>query len=555
MKRENKGIFSDARLPIALRYVVPESRRRMIVVGLLGCLVVAAGFALTLMFAGPRALSPGPVSSQHANFERNCAACHTSFRAVASESCLVCHARVGEGQGEGRYSFASHYLYLRGLSGANAQAAVAGAQGGREQGGGARRDSPRAESGCAGCHTEHGGRQAAITAVVDARCLSCHRFGSFNRGHPEFEFARSGGGAPAGALGLHFSHRLHVQRVRKEKGFEQAQQACLSCHQADSRGEHFQPVRFESHCAGCHLSSGAATARLPIARPGAAQAAGVWTLDAIAAQEGGSAPWVATTNPAEFQQTGGKLIKRPVHHADPWVLDNLLRIRRQLHPELGLAELLPASVGAAGGVATEPLYLQAIARLRQQVNGLRGNPAPAVQQELKRLETLLAVAESRVRESGTMPPVAPFLEPAGGTRALPAERAAELRQLASDLTGPCQQCHIVEDAAILRAGSERRVLARARFSHRAHLLQRPFCTDCHGAIPGLADGLGGAAAAAAAADPLDDPRVRNIPKIAVCRSCHTPSEASNRCVTCHLFHPDDGHGAALASFRGGAGGE
>ncbi len=220
MKRENKGIFSDARLPIALRYVIPESRRRMIVAGLLGCLVVAAGFALTLAFAGPRVLSPGPVSSQHANFERNCAACHTSFRAVASESCLVCHARVGEGQGEGRYSFASHYVYLRALSGA----------GGSPHGGGARRDDPRAESGCAGCHTEHGGRQAAITAVADAKCLSCHLFGSFNGGHPEFEFARAGGGGAAGAVGLHFSHRLHVQRVRKEKGFEQAQQACLSCH-------------------------------------------------------------------------------------------------------------------------------------------------------------------------------------------------------------------------------------------------------------------------------------------------------------------------------------
>src|SRR5258708_4568331 len=243
MKRENKGIFSDARLPIALRYVIPESRRRMIVAGLLGCLVVAAGFALTLAFAGPRVLSPGPVSSQHANFERNCAACHTSFRAVASESCLVCHARASRGKGG---------------------------------------------------------------------------------------------------------------------GFERARQGCLSCHRAEGRGEHFQPVRFESHCAGCHLSSGAATARLPIAQPGAPQAAGVWTLDAIAAQEGGSAAWVATTNPAEFQQTGGKLGKRPGHHADPWAPHNLLRIRRQLHPRSGLAELLPTNVGAGGGVATEPLYLQAI---------------------------------------------------------------------------------------------------------------------------------------------------------------------------------------------------
>ncbi len=206
-------------------------------------------------------------------------------------------------------------------------------------------------------------------------------------------------------------------------------------------------------------------------------------------------------------------------------------------------------------LATEPLYLQAIARLRQQVNGLRGSPEPEVQQELKRLEALLAVAEGRVRESATKPPVGPFLEPAGGRSALPAERAAELRQLALDLTGPCQQCHVVEDAAILRAGSDRRVLERSRFSHRTHLLQRPFCTDCHSAIPGLAEGEGrGSSAATAAASPLDDPHVRNVPKIAVCRQCHTPSEASNRCVTCHLFHPDDGHGAVQVSFLGGAGG-
>src|SRR5258708_10560084 len=157
----------------------------MIVAGLLGCLVVAAGFALTLAFAGPRVLSPGPVSSQHANFERNCAACHTSFRAVASESCLVCHARVGEGQGEGRYSFASHYVYLRALSGA----------GGSPHGGGARRGDPRAESGCAGCHTEHGGRHAARTAGAHAKCLSRRPFGSFNSRPPRFEgFAGAAGG-------------------------------------------------------------------------------------------------------------------------------------------------------------------------------------------------------------------------------------------------------------------------------------------------------------------------------------------------------------------------
>lgn len=528
-KRDTKGIFSDARLPIAKRYVVPGSRLRPLFIRVAGAALVLA-FALTFLLRGGRAVSPGPVSFNHANFERNCNACHTHWGAVAASSCLVCHGRVGEP--EGAFSFAAHYSYRSG----EARTPPPG--------------HPK-EVTCAVCHREHGGRSANLAAVADGQCQSCHRF-SFDRGHPEIEVLRS---QIPHDRNVHFPHRLHVLELRKQKGFEDLQLACFSCHRPDARGDHFEPIDFSRDCQSCHLPSGTNLPRLPVADAANPNAAGVETL---AAAQQRSERWAFEVNPNDFQQVGNGVVKRNVHHADPWILDNLLRIRRILHPNLGLAALPPAGIDRVpqpgeGGA----LYREAIGSLRDSAEGLRGSPRRDVQDQLRQVDKLLATAERRLGERGGIPAAAasPFVVAASDRNpALSAAQVSDLNQLAQDLTAPCQQCHVVADAAILQVKKDQRTLTRTEFSHKVHLLQRPFCVDCHSAIPGLADPPDAAGNATAKASPLDVPTTQNLPGIAVCRQCHTASEASDRCITCHQFHPGATGRADLVVYRADAGG-
>jgi uncharacterized membrane protein len=110
---------------------------------------------------------------------------------------------------------------------------------------------------------------------------------------------------------------------------------------------------------------------------------------------------------------------------------------------------------------------------------------------------------------------------------------AEIEALVDDLTQPCRQCHQVRDATLVRVQKDQRVLHRAEFDHRAHILQLR-CLDCHTEIP--------IAAALASAEGVDLSRdvaaTQNLPGIESCRDCHRPGLVSNRCVTCHAFHPD-----------------
>jgi len=526
-KRQNKGFYTRvSRLPIAGRYLVPGRRTWTILAGLLACGVALAGLGLARLAAGRSPMAPGPLSANHANFERNCAACHATFGAPAAASCRVCHERVGDGRGA--YSFAAHYAYRSGDL--------------------KRAGDPAREEACAACHPEHGGREAAITAVSDAACLRCHAFGSFRpfeRGHPEFRFARE---HVPDAANLRFPHHPHVKALVEKKKLDDPQLACLYCHNPDSRGEGFQPIRFDRHCSECHLTSDIGTPRLPVGDPADAKAPGVETLETIQQQRGPGIRWALFTNPEEFQQVGSKVSKRPVYHEDPWVMENLRRIRRTLYPNLGLAELLKTSVdGAAGKIpAGTALSNEAVATLREYAEGLRGRPEPEVQEELGKLDALLAGVEARVRKGEALP-ASLFAAGSAVNPALTAEQAEGLKRLALDLTQPCRQCHVVSDAAILRPQADQRTLVAAEFSHRTHLLERPLCVDCHSAIPGLGR------VAAPRDERLDVAETQNIPTIATCRTCHTVRAASSRCVTCHLFHPDKGRYADLVVYKPGAG--
>jgi hypothetical protein len=117
--------------------------------------------------------------------------------------------------------------------------------------------------------------------------------------------------------------------------------------------------------------------------------------------------------------------------------------------------------------------------------------------------------------------------------ALSKEELNALKTFSLDLTEACRKCHVVSNASILRVQKDQRVLRRSEFNHRAHILQRR-CLDCHNKIP-IADLM----KTTAAIDPEKDrSAIQNLPLIQDCKSCHAPDLVSQRCVTCHEFHPD-----------------
>ena len=522
-QRPGKGSYGDARLPVAGAYPPRQRRRRLMAAGGVLCLGVALWLGASFLVGGGRAVAPGPVASGHANFEADCASCHQGFRAAAEEGCVACHGRLGAGPED--YAFAAHYAYRGAAEPDEARAA----------------DVAQREATCAACHREHRGREAALTAVPDALCTGCHPYGSFSRGHPEFEFARE---SIPDDPNLQFTHRLHVAEVTKRLGLAEPLEACLRCHEPDARGAGFQPLDFDRHCDACHLTADDGTPRLPAGDPADPEAPGLLTLADFQASWGPGTRWAFFTNPGELQERGGTVVKRPVYHEDPWILANLRRIRETLYGDLGLAELLPAAVDEGTVVAEGgALYEEAVAALRERAAELRALPAPEVQEELRRVEALLAEAERRLRAGEGTASTAPFV-PAGRDPAVSEEHAARLETLALDLTTPCRRCHVVTGGAIQRVQKDQRTLLRAEFDHRAHVVQRPDCLACHGAIPEILAGE-----ARGEDDPTDVAATQNLPTIAVCRECHTPAEAASSCVTCHRFHPGSSRHAGMVVFQ------
>lgn len=527
--RHRKGVWGEDRLPVADRYVRPASRRRMILLGAAGCVVVVALLVLLFSWQGPKVVSPGPLASAHANFEGDCASCHGATggrRAVASAACQGCHERVGDADDRGFYSFAAHYAYRGGLS--------------PEEVAAAHEDFP--EASCAACHPDHRGRSAALTEVSDERCAACHDFGSFSR-HPEFAFARE---EIPDEPNLYFTHRLHVRELLRRNRWTDPQRACLACHEPEASGRGFEPLGFERHCGACHLTQGVATPPLPVADPGDPATVGVLELDAIRSSGEPGTRWAFFANPNELRGGGGRVIKKPLHHEDPWVMTNLRRIRRTLYPNLGVVELLATQVTESGSPGDEVLLSEAVAALQAQARDLRGSADRNVQADLQRIDELLEALQQRIESGQARVPAEVFAPPTEVDPSLSDDRVASLKQLALDLTEPCRNCHVVTNAAILRVNKNQKTLQRAEFDHRAHLVQRPFCADCHQAIPGLMDVMG---EDALPEEPLDVAATHNLPTLETCQTCHTPREASDACVTCHAFHPDSRRFAALLAYR------
>ena len=506
-ERYQKGFFTRARLSVATGYIRLGRRARWYWLGLIVALPLIALLVLDGLMGSGALVSNGPLSSNHALFGQDCATCHEPFGGVTEARCQSCHEKAGDPLGV--YGFQAHYRYRSDSFDRAAASSL--------------------ESGCFECHREHEGRDALITRVPDDRCGSCH-FDRFSAEHPEFQFVAESLPDPAN---LFFPHTVHVSEVRAEHELEDVERTCLECHVPRPDGRSFEPISFDAHCSSCHLTSGTVTPDLPVRQSANDGAAGVLTLEAIRTSRGPGSAWTFYANPGEFQARGANIRKRPVYHADPWVMENLRLIRERLYPTAELSDLLRASADAGPGGALS-LYREAIGTLETRIEELGSEPNSIVQEELSSLEELVAIARARLED-----PYSPLDENrflvsvADANPQLDEEERAAFEQVVEDLTEPCRECHFVESASIRRVQGDQRLLVRAEFNHAAHIVHAR-CLDCHNQIP-----IREYAAEDEVAPPeVDHSGVVNLPSLADCQSCHARNKAAEECTTCHAFHPD-----------------
>ncbi len=516
-----KGTFSDARMSVARRYIRPLTRKQMVMIGGIGCAIVALYYMVDSFALGNTFISSGNVSSNHANFESDCVKCHRPFRGTLDAQCSTCHEKTKDRLGV--YSFAAHYVY-RSEDPARIQPA--------------RSRYGSTEQQCASCHPDHRGRHAAITEVPDGRCASCH-YRSFTGDHPEFAFARTL--APDDST-LKMTHVKHTKEVLKKLNTTNIESACLYCHNADKQGKGFLPLDYDRHCGDCHLTTSSETPSLAIKDPASDASPGVETLEMIQRRRGPGTLWAFYTNPNEFNVSGNRVRKSPVYHRDPWILENLKQLRRSLFADTTLADLLN-TIAADGRTDTRRMYRDAIAMLQQYALGLRSRPEPEIQAELLRIDSLLKVAQQRLSDGGTLPDLLPALTRGAANPGLTDAQRQAIEDFALRLSKPCLECHEVSGAAIVAVKASQRTLLRAEFDHRAHITQRR-CLECHDAIP-VAEALAGDTSGVAL---LDRASTNNIPKKENCMQCHSPTQASSSCVTCHYMHPNKENRGNLQLF-------
>lgn len=515
--QRNKGYFGDGVLPVAKQYLYPGPRTRAVwISGLVAVLILGVFFYNATNQQGAL-VSNGPLSTHHATFGNDCSTCHTPFDDVTNEKCATCHEKFGSELG--RYSFDQHYLYRT----ADFSRVIS---------------SPNEES-CASCHGEHQGRHASLTDLSDDQCLSCHEFGSFNTGHPEFEFARD---SLSDRGNLAFPHTVHVNEIMDREDLVDVQKSCLHCHNAEEDGRSFKPIDFEEHCGSCHLPATTGTPWLQTTDD-PSSAPGVLSIEQIRVQSAPGTRWAYFSNPDEYDSRGDRVRKRPLHHKDQWIMENLQRLREVLYPSAELASLLKASADVPPHKAKE-LYKEALTTLRQYAEELRSQPSREVQQELRRVEELLDRIERRLDD-----PLAPVdetkftLSPADLNPELDDETVAAYRETIDGLTKACQTCHRVEQATIARVQKDQNKLRRAEFDHGDHVIHTN-CLDCHNRIPIREY----AARDEKAPVSQDRAAIFNLPTIETCQSCHAEQQAPNNCVSCHVFHPDKSQRANLLRY-------
>lgn len=200
------------------------------------------------------AWDPGPLSSAHQGFARDCAQCHTvAFQHTKNAACETCHRAI-------EWHFAR-----------DTQAAVAMHKAVFEPAG-----SP---TKCASCHRDHKGPMGLVRKDSQL-CTGCHadlksrvattaspNITDFGKDHPPFRLAmrvpgKSGDATvvrvpqKAGSRGeqsnLKFPHEVHLAKrgVRGANGL--VVMDCATCHVPDESGARFKPVTMKAHCQDCH---------------------------------------------------------------------------------------------------------------------------------------------------------------------------------------------------------------------------------------------------------------------------------------------------------------
>ena len=225
----------------------PHPFRRWMRILSVVAMLLAAGWLIAEAIPGDQTpYMPGPASTAHALFGKQCALCHGPtegkiyWRDVTDAACLKCH--------DGPIH---HENQLR-LIGTDQGYLVA--------------------SNCASCHVEHKGR-TRLARMSDLNCTQCHanlqtkaaashsplclapnhrierEITRFTSDHPEFAVLRS---KQADAAQIKLNHEIHLKpNLRGPEG--PGQMMCTDCHQMDDKGAYMAPINYEKHCMACHL--------------------------------------------------------------------------------------------------------------------------------------------------------------------------------------------------------------------------------------------------------------------------------------------------------------
>ncbi|TCO71762.1 cytochrome c3 family protein [Chromatocurvus halotolerans] len=197
--------------------------------------------------------SSGELSSVHraAGVAEDCSACHQKpFEMVRDGVCTDCHQRIREHADV--HEFAGLDLPGERCAGCHREH--------NEPARLVRQDNPL----CTDCHAS----PDAWRDVSDTELLAVHAFSA--DGHPEFRLSRwvpDGDGAAHGwrlqrtraapatltdESQLKFNHEVHLDRDKVQTPNSREALACASCHVPKDSGEHFEPVRMDTHCRDCH---------------------------------------------------------------------------------------------------------------------------------------------------------------------------------------------------------------------------------------------------------------------------------------------------------------
>jgi predicted CXXCH cytochrome family protein len=467
---------------------------------------LAAGLALLVLLGGvfksggKAVASPGPVQSNHASVETQCANCHAP--SVADVRCERCHDPFGSN----RFENTGHVWF-----GTKNPALVAKA--------------PTVP--CARCHSDHQGRKFRMIRVDERDCAGCH-FRSMAK-HPEFGLVKAG---VMKDEGIHFTHKRHIEEMKKAK-----LEACQYCHEPTRDRKGFEMISYDRACARCHLNTPPTRTTDPMPRA------------AVVLPEEIDAPW-ATALAANVQRLPrDKVVWNNVQHKDPWILYNLWKLSREVDPA-GLArrrEILARRVDELAFQLREPPTKGlALASLREQEQSLDAQAKqvsrdPARLAERRRLEKALARVRVQI-ELGSPQMTAPRrrgrvelendlrdrkaeladydIAASSAVNLSEAERAARVAAVTA-MTTQCAKCHIYDGPFMAQIKAALPVLAHARFNHLPHVQQKN-CEFCH----------------AMAKTSVKAENV-NLPGVANCQGCHRPGRSQSECAECHYYHPRD----------------